>query len=181
MFDLPTTLIVNEKEYRVETDFRKILNIMLMFEDEELTIYEKQSIMLKMLYIDPPPVGSESEATHQAAYFIDGGIEESRGGKSKDLGRLYSWNQDKVYILSGIDKTLGYSSRSCDYLHWWLFLGALLDMGECTFSHIIHMRRAKKENKLSKEEKKQWSENPDLYELRIEQRTAEDLLDLING
>lgn len=178
MFDLPKHLNINGSAHPIKSDFRDVLRIMLMFEDRELTNSEKMAIMLEMLYESVPP--DAEQAMRQAAWFIDGGV-ESIGGKGKDYGRLYSWEQDKIYLFSGIDKVLGYSSRSCKYLHWWDFLGAMMEMGECMFSHIVHMRRAKKENKLTKEERKQWSENPAMYELQCEHQAASDLLDLING
>ena len=45
----PTKLKIDEIEYEINTNFRICLDIILAFEDEELTGYEKIAIMLDLL------------------------------------------------------------------------------------------------------------------------------------
>jgi len=46
---LPDTVTVDGKEYPINSDFRSCLNTILAFDDAELTVYEKQAILLNNL------------------------------------------------------------------------------------------------------------------------------------
>ena len=46
----PETVEINTTEYRLNTDFRACLKIIMAFEDNELTPQEKQLILLGNLY-----------------------------------------------------------------------------------------------------------------------------------
>ena len=47
---LPVTLKVGKKEWKIRTDYRDILVIMQAFNDPELTVEEAHVVMCKILY-----------------------------------------------------------------------------------------------------------------------------------
>jgi hypothetical protein len=51
---LPESVFVNGKEYPINTDFRVGLKIILAFEDNDLTLLEKNLVMLELLYPEKP-------------------------------------------------------------------------------------------------------------------------------
>lgn len=164
VYDLPTSINIRGTDYAIRHDFRPCIDIMLAFEDADLTQEEKVMTMMDILYVDRVPVCAE--AIQKAYAFLDGQID---GEEQKDSGaakRLYTFTQDGKYIISAVDKVLGYSTRRCEYLHWWEFLSAFLEVGECLFSTIVNMRRQKSRGKLTKEERMLWAENKEMFELR---------------
>jgi len=171
--DLRTSIIIQGREYAIRHDFRPCVDIMVMFEDVDLTEVEKMDAMLIMLYEEQPPICEE--AYLEAVIFLNGGDRMGIEQKSRtpDVGRLYSWEQDYQHIFSAIDRVLGFSSRRSEYLHWWEFMGAFMEIGECLFSTMIHLRKGKKQGKLTKEERTYWNENIDVLELKIKATTEE--------
>ena len=177
VYKLPSSLTVDGAEYAIKSDFRAVLGIFEMLEDEELTDYEKSVCVIKMLYEVVP--NDSNEALKQAYIFINGGQENVQSGRRKDYGRLFSWKQDILYIFSAVDNVLGFSSRSREYLQWWDWLSAFMAIGDCTFANIVHMRKLKKQGKLTKEEQKMWAEDPDTYELKDE--SFDEINDFLNS
>lgn len=164
IYDLPTSINIRGANYAIRHDFRPCIDIMLAFEDADLTQEEKVMTMMDILYVDRVPVCAE--AIQKAYAFLDGQID---GEEQKDSGaakRLYTFTQDGKYIISAVDKVLGYSTRRCEYLHWWEFLSAFLEVGDCLFSTIVNMRRQKNKGNLTKEERMLWAENKEIFELR---------------
>lgn len=170
IYDLPQKLNVQSRDYKIRSDFRPCLDIFTAFEDEELTELEKCRVAYEILYIEKPPVKFYEEALKQAYRFLNGG--GMIKGESKN-SRLFSWNKDSTYIFSGVDKTLGFSSRRTDYLHWWEFLAAFMDISEGMFSIILHLRQSKRKGKLTKEERQYWADNKSLLELKQSTETEE--------
>lgn len=62
---LPTTLEVNGKAYRIDADFRNVLEIFVAFNDPDLEDKEKAYICLQRLYTDFESMPTEDV---QAAY-----------------------------------------------------------------------------------------------------------------
>lgn len=75
MKGLPTELEVNEKRYRIRSDYRDILKIIQAYNDPELEEKEKCYVALKILYInfENIPEKDMEEAYRKAVWFIDCG------------------------------------------------------------------------------------------------------------
>lgn len=151
---LPEAVEIDGAAVRIETDFRVCLTVILAFEDQTLTDIEKQSVMLDLMYPEPPD--NLMEAARLAVKFLNCGDDPQMDGTASDdgLGRLYSFEQDAKYIYSAIKQSHGVDLESVDYLHWWKFCYLFLDIQEdCFFNRLIHLRRQKKLGKLTREEK----------------------------
>ncbi|MFV0517252.1 MAG: Gp15 family bacteriophage protein [Aminipila sp.] len=164
---LAESLEVCGKTYKINSDFRPCLGIMQTFENNDITEAEKLIVLVGILFKEEIPAEHFGEAVDKALCFLDGGQEESNT-HGRDYGRLYSWKQDIKYILSAVDLTLNISSRSQTYMHWWIFLSALMECKECTFSTLIHQRKLKKIGKQEKYDKEWWAENREIAELKLE-------------
>lgn len=165
---LPTSLNLQGTEYAINADFRPCVSIMQIFERGDLSDQEKIMCMVGVLYVDEIPPDLLEEAAMQASWFLNCG-EQTRESKSRDYGRLFSWEQDLKFILAGIEKNVG-SIRSREFYHWWDFVNAFMEMGECVFSTIIHQRKLKKTGKQSKTDKEWWADNKDIAELHITEK-----------
>lgn len=162
---LPTKIKVNNNIYNINSDFRTIINIILAFEDKELTNNEQVYIMLKNLYKEEVRQEDTYEAMKKALKFIDGGIEPELENDIKPK-RIYSFKKDGNYIFSGINQTHHINLSENENMHWWVFLSFFMDMStDCTFGELIYYRKRKNENKLTKEEKEQYKKIKKLVDL----------------
>lgn len=148
---LPTAAEIDGVEYELNTDYRIGLQIMTAFEDLDLTGFEKQAVMLQLLYPVIPP--DTRQAAELAVKFLNCGQEPKRSDDEPDATRYYSWSQDARYIMSAIEQTY-HVDLSAANLHWWRFSYMFLDLQEdCFFSRLIYLRKQKAKGKLTKEEK----------------------------
>ena len=67
---LPTKIMVNDNIYDINYDYRTVINILLAFEDSELTQEEKVFIMIENLYKTEIPQEDIEEAISKAIKFI---------------------------------------------------------------------------------------------------------------
>lgn len=163
---LPTKIKVNNNIYDINYDYRTIINILLAFEDDELTKDEQMYIMLKNLYKQDIPENDIEEALKKGIKFIDGGVVEENKANEK---RIYSFKKDGNYIFSGINQTHHIDLTEKTNLHWWVFLSLFMDMSaDCTFGELVYYRKRKNENKLTKEEKEQYKKIKKLVDLNDE-------------
>lgn len=160
---LPTKIKVNKNIYDINCDYRTIINILLAFEDIELTQEEKIFIMLNNLYKEKIPDEDIGDAISQAIKFIDCG-EDYTNNKTKT--RVYSFKKDANYIFTGINFTHHIDIDEKPNLHWWKFVDFFMDMSsECMFGELVYYRTRKAEGKLTKEEKIQYEKIKDLVDL----------------
>lgn len=161
---LPTKIEINNKIYDINYDYRTIINIILAFEDDELTYEEKIFIMIKNLYKEDIPEEDFEEACLKAIKFIDLGKDEKQ--KNNSSARIYSFKKDGNYIFSGINSTHHKDIEEMPNLHWWKFIALFMDMSpECTFGELVYYRKRKLEGKLTKEERQQYEKIKDLVDL----------------
>ena len=145
-YDLPKSFDICGTEYAIRYDFRPILEICAAMEDPELEKQDKVLVALTVFYPDFENMPPEyfPEAIKQCFWFIDGG-EENPDQKGP---RLVSWEQDIPYIIAPVNRILGQETRAIHYdaetntggLHWWTFLSAFREIGDCTFAQIVRIR-----------------------------------------
>ena len=163
IFDLPTTLTVCGVEYEIRTDFRDILNILLAFDDPDLSNSEKALVCLYILYVDfeDIPQDAYKQAFDAALEFIDNGME----GKPNSP-RTMDWEQDAPILFPAVNNAAGYETRSAKYIHWWTFLGYFMEIKDGTFSTVLSLRLKRAKNKKMEQwEKDFWKENVRICQL----------------
>lgn len=170
-WELPTSISVNNTEYAIRTDYRAVMDLLTAFSDKEMlgeseeeTNIIRALLVLNILFIDEVKPEDQNEAIKKAIEFIDMGIESSRDVKKPTL---MDWDQDAPLIIPAINKVLGREIRADKYMHWWTFLSAYMEIGECSFTHIINIRDKKaKGKKLEKWELEYIQEHKDIVLLR---------------
>lgn len=178
IYDLPTSLPVCGVEYEIRSDFRAVLDIIIALNDAELNDNEKMYAALYILYPEFEDMPSEHcrEALRQCFWFINGGKDDAQ--EQRKPVKLMDWEQDFQYLVSPINRVLGREIRAEKYLHWWSFLAAYMEIGECTFAQIVHIRNMKARGKrLSKQDQEWYAQNRSLVDMKINYTAAEkDLL-----
>lgn len=164
---LPESIVIRDKEYKIRTDYRNILQVFEVFLDADLDNYSKWIVVLYLLFYD-------FHLIEEVEYAIDNGFDfqeaiEKIGAfitlgdiQQKEDTRLFDWVQDEQIIFSAINKVAGKEVRTDEYMHWWTFLGYFNEIGEGTFQTVVGIR-----NKLNKHKKLEQNEK-EFYKLRKE-------------
>ncbi|HIY01868.1 MAG TPA: bacteriophage Gp15 family protein [Candidatus Blautia faecipullorum] len=171
-WDLPESLPVGDRKYKIRSDFRAVLDILGYFNNPDYEEDEKWWICLDILFVDfqEMPRRLWMEAAEQAVLFIDLGTEEEKGPKP----RLMDWEQDAPIIIPSINRVLGKEIRALPYLHWWTFMGAYMEIGESLFSQVVSLRKKRiQKKKLEKWEKEFYRENKAICDLKKKYSEAE--------
>ena len=183
IYELPKSLEVCGTVYEIHSDFREILDILEVLNDVELKEQERGFITLLFFYPDFEYMPQEhyQEAIKQCFWFINGGGYEDQ--TEKNAPRLMDWEQDFQYIIAPINHVIGREIRADAYLHWWTFLSAYMEIGECTFAQIVRIRDAKNRGKKLDESDREWyRKNRKLVDLKTKYTSREEnLLNLWGG
>lgn len=169
---LPTAISVNGQVCNIRADYQTCIRIIMAFEDTELMPAEKAEVLLKLLYIDSPV--DLQTALKKGLQFLDCGDERETDEEGTDSSRKYSFSKDEKYIFAGVNKVLNGRLSKGDFVHWWEFALAFMDLPEdCMMSKILYYRTQYAKGKLTREEKMVWAKNRDIFELE-ETQTAEE-------
>ena len=175
---LPEALEVNGCSYAIRSDFRAALDIFCAFMDPELSTEEKALVALEILYADFPSVPEQAypEALEKSLWFLNGGTEERQDKTSRP--QLVDWEKDFPHIAAPVSRVLGRDVRGVEKLHWWSFLSAYYEIGDCTFAQIVRIRKLKAEGKkLDKSDADWYAQNRDLVDIKTRYtEREEDLL-----
>lgn len=138
LYDLPTKLNICGTEYDIRSDYRAVLEICTALSDAELTNQDKAIVTLDIFYPSFRDIPSEQyeEAIRKCFWFINCGEEE----QNVKAPKLVDWEQDFKYIVAPINRVCGQEIRTVPYMHWWTFIAAYYEIGECTFSQIVKIR-----------------------------------------
>lgn len=146
---LPRYVVVQNKRYALNTDYRTALRILAAFEDAELADLEKQGIMLQLLYKTVPP--DETEAVRLALLFLNCGETQTQ---TEDMPPLYSFTVDAPLIYAALRKSHGVDVLA-EEIHWYRFVALFCDISEDSFfARLLYLRRASREGTLTPEEKR---------------------------
>lgn len=174
VWELPKTITVGGIEYAIRTDYRVVLDALTAMNDPDLflpdaTENECAWIRMNTLLIimlkdyDNLPLDNHAEACERLIDFIDCGMKDD--GKKKP--HTMDWEQDAAIIIPAINRVQGTEIRALPYLHWWTFMGAYMEIGECLFAQVVHIRQKKqKHQKLEKWEKDFYNANRNIIDLK---------------
>lgn len=170
-FGLPTSVTVGGRKCRVSTDFRVILDVCTTLTDTTLTEQERAFCALYIFYRGKIPT-EDLDAAWAAMYdFIRAGVAEDADSSSPTL---VNWDKDYPIIVPAVNRVLGCECRVLDHLHWWTFVGAYMEIGDCLFSQVVQIRdKQARGKKLEKYEKDFIKRNRALITLPRDQEIAD--------
>ena len=174
MFDLPTTITVNGKEYPIRNkgDFRMVFDCFSALNDDGLDI-SYRAVTALFIFIDGvtsirqlhemfPTQQLLTEAVKQMYNWFNCGQDEIAGVKAHK--GVVDWEQDQQLIAGAINAVSKIEVRSMPYLHWWTFMGYYFNIGDGAFSTIVNIRSKIKEGKkLEKYEQEFQRNNPQYF------------------
>lgn len=137
LWELPTSVTANGHEYPIRTDYRAVLDVLTALSDKDMTgdtpaetNYIQSEIIRQIMFEDPDSIPDEDleDAFKGVAEFIDMGVEKT----DKPSPRVMDWEQDATLIIPAVNRVVGREIRADKYMHWWTFLSAYMEIGECT-------------------------------------------------
>lgn len=171
---LPTSVEISGREYQIRSDFRAILDICVALDDPELDDTDRGTVTLEVFYPDltSMPPGDYQEAVKKCFWFINCGNQEET---KRNAPKLVDWEKDFQHICSPVNRVLGREIRSMEYLHWWTFISAYYEIGDCLFSQIVRIRsQLAQGKKLDKADREWYQRNRGLVDIQAVYTETED-------
>ena len=167
MWSLPISVEIKGKEYAIRNkcDYRVVLDVISALNDEELEMEYRIECALFIFYEDLTGLEDIQTAITEMMKIINLGEETTEEEQNKP--QLMDWEHDFKQIAPPISRVLGYSVRDeKKYTHWYDFVGAYMEIGDCTFSNIISIRNKRmKGKKLETWEQDFYKENKKIIDL----------------
>lgn len=150
-------------------DFRVVLDVIEALNDNELEDQEKIQCALFIFYGEETlnNITDIEKAAKLMFEFINGGEQEEPEQSNKPV--VMNWKHDFSLIAPPINRVLGYDVRTPDkFCHWYTFLGAYMEIGECQFANVVSIRKKRaKGKKLEKWEEEFYRENRKTVDLPL--------------
>lgn len=166
MWNLPISVKIDEKEYAIRNkcDYRVVLDVIEALNDEEMEMQYRIQCALFIFYDDLSGCQDIQTAVDEMTKIISLGKNEE---SNENVPAIMNWEHDFVHIAPPINRVLGYSVRDeNNYTHWYDFIGAYKEIGECFWANIVSIRNKRmKGKKLEKWEQEFYRENKKLIDL----------------
>lgn len=175
MWDLPITVEIDGESHKIRNkcDYRVILDVICALNDSELSDEEKAQCALFIFYENVTKITNYEKAISEMVRIINVGEVE---GEESNKPQLMDWEHDFQQLAPPISRVLGYSVRDSErYTHWYDFIGAYMEIGECTWATVVSIRKKKTTGKkLEKWEQEFYRDNKKMVDLP-RKLTAEEL------
>ena len=120
---LPNNVVIEDKKYKINSDFRISILFELLMQDDNLSEEDKLCYALNLYYPTLPQ--NINEAVGKMLWFYKCGKDNynnsSSKRKSKVIEQIYSFEYDDDYIYSAFLDQYGVDLQDIEYLHWWKF------------------------------------------------------------
>lgn len=182
IYDLPTTVEIDGEKYKIRNkcDYRIALDTIGALNDTVLKENERIYCAVVIFYEEYEKIIVNEQIYQQAIlemFKILNNGEESDENEPLSPKKM-DWEQDFKLIAPPVSRVLGYSVRSEKYTHWYDFIGAYMEIGECLFANIVSIREKRiKGKKLDKIEQEFYDENRKLVDLKT---LTEDEIEWLN-
>jgi len=171
MYELPTEIMIEERPYHIRNngDYRMVLDVFSVLEDEELNQEERLISALIIFYEDYneiedvyADIDNIAELLKQMFWFLRGGKDEDDSNTKNQ--KLIDWNGDSDIIISAINNVAGREVRAEQYTHWWTFLAYYMAIGDSILSTVVGIRNKMISSKpLDKWEREYRNRNPQYF------------------
>ena len=176
-WDLPISVEIDGTEYAIRNkcDYRVVLDAIKALNDEDLDMQYRIQCALFIFYGNDELDTKEKvlkafktkENTQRAIDEMTKIISLGEEKEQDDKPQIMDWEHDFSHIAPPINRVLGYSVRDeNNYTHFWDFIGAYQEIGECSWANIVSVRSKRMKGKpLDKWEREFYNENRKLIDL----------------
>lgn len=152
---LPHSAKIGGMQYHINADFRDILQILTILNNESNPEIVRWQIAITLFYDGDIPTDYIGEAIQYLAGFINYEIVDD-----KPLPKMIDWEQDSRLIIAEVNKVAGQEIRSLPFVHWWTFLSWFCAIGDGRLATVVSIRiKNRRHQKLEKWEREYYNEN----------------------
>lgn len=173
-WDLPRTVEIGNRSYKLNTDFRDVLDILSRLNDAKKSERMRLYTALALFYedFDQMPSSDYAEAVAYLMRFLNCGEAEEDG---QPQPKRIDWEQDRMMIVAEVNRVAGTEIRALPFVHWWTFLAWFNAIGDGPLSTVVSIReKRRKGKKLDDWEREYYQENRSRIDFR-KQYSAEEL------
>lgn len=119
---IPTSVKINNRRYRIRTDFRNSIQFDQLMQDDEISDDDKLPLALNLYY--PVIPRDIKKAVKKMLWFYKCGKEKEEIKKSingKSDKQIFSFEYDAEYIYAAFLDQYGIDLQDVEDLHWWKF------------------------------------------------------------
>ncbi|MBQ7924897.1 MAG: hypothetical protein IJ335_01220 [Lachnospiraceae bacterium] len=138
--------------YPIDSDFQTGIQISQCLTDDTLSETEKFCTARDLLfpYVDNRP--DIQEAVEALKWFLNEYHHDNNSGEKSDVPVMdFDIDQWRIYAAFLSQYHIDLNTAK---LHWFTFMGLLVNLDECTFTNVMNLRQKKITPKMSSEEKK---------------------------
>lgn len=156
------------KGFPIDPDFQVGIQIMQMFENEDLSRQEAVTVALSILFLqedeekNPLPLPDAQTAIDGLMWFLSDWNHDHN--TKTDKTRVTDYDIDQWRIYSAFRQCYGINLNT-DKLHFWEFMGLLTTLPECAYTRVIDIRSKKITSKMGKEEREAYTKLKSVYAL----------------
>lgn len=166
----PKEIKINNKTYKINSDFRVCILFEMMLNDNEVPQDLIPLQALQLFYPVLPEPEDYIEAINKILWFYSGGKENKEVGnqssKKSNYEAIYDFDFDDEYIYSAFLSTYGIDLQDIKYLHWWKFKALFKGLPEETkIMQIIKYRSIDLSSIKDKDEKEFYKKMKKIYKL----------------
>lgn len=145
----PESIIVNNEEYEVITDFRDWIRFSDLIVDDELDKAEKLELMLQWI-VNPPSVITDDIVDALSDFCAASELEYCRSGDNnaeadnnhRNKPPVFSWKIDARYVLADFRRFYNINLLGIGYMHWWEFRSLFSGLPDDSTCHKRMMYRS---------------------------------------
>lgn len=121
--EYPDTILVNDVEIPIITDFREYVKLMDMLNDSELLSHEKAHFLLQYFKEIPRDFSAAIDALIGFVLMDQLQTSETEKNEEEEIVKkeVYSFEVDYPFIFSAFLSEYGINIRTIPYMHWWEF------------------------------------------------------------
>lgn len=146
--ELPQTVIIDDEEYPISTNFRTFILYEMLLSDRSLTDRDKMEEMINLFFPEDRPERITKAVIEAIIDFYRCGKQETRKQKAvkrtiKNKKKVYDFEFDDAFIYSAFVSAYNIDLNEIDYLHWWKFKALFNGLpSDCEFVKIMGYRSA---------------------------------------
>ena len=159
--------------YEIDSDFQIGIMISQCMRDESLNKLEKICTAASLLFGENTEnyPQSHEEISEALQWFLNGWNQDNVSTGKKSTGKKQEiesmdFDTDQWRIYAAFKEQYGIDLNTIKHLHFWMFMGLLTNLEECTFTRVISIREKKIDSKMSKEEKSFLQKAKELFKIR---------------
>ena len=169
---LPTSVIINNLEFKLNTNFRNSIIFEELILNEDISKEQVQNKALELYYNRPIIKEYRFPALQGIMWFYSCGRpeEETEGRREQHnntkISDIYSFKYDDEYIYSAFLGQYGIDLQDIDYLHWWKFKAMFKSLkNDNKIVEIMGYRSMDLNSIKDKEQKAFYKKMQDIYKL----------------